>query len=137
MNKNPYGSYKLIDRSILVEGDWKYESIFGDPTCATVRPGGTSVPYDMCLMDLSARDAEGGAIPLEGNTRIFYFKKLTSTTAYKLYDGDSDTTYTLNNYGYAGHLSDVKLESSDYDLNFSNNQSPIYNKDQWVSSSRS
>jgi len=131
-NKRPYGSYKLIDESELVSGEWKYESLFGDPVNLTVSPNVGSVPIQMCVMDLSSRDKTGLAIPLVGKTRMFYFKKKTMTSSYKIYDGDGLAYTSLNDYGYAGHMSDVPSTSEVFDINFSNSYSKIFDSNQWI-----
>ena len=131
-NKRPYGSYKLIDESELVSGEWKYESLFGDPVNLTVSPNVGSVPIQMCVMDLSSRDKTGLAIPLVGKTRMFYFKKKTMTSSYKIYDGDGLAYTSLNDYGYAGHMSDVPSTAEVFDINFSNSYSKIFDSNQWI-----
>jgi len=131
-NKRPYGSYKLIDESELVSGEWKYESLFGDPVNLTVSPNVGSVPIQMCVMDLSSRDKTGLAIPLVGKTRMFYFKKKTMTSSYKIYDGDGLAYTSLNDYGYAGHMSDVPSTADVFDINFSNSYSKIFDSNQWI-----
>ena len=131
-NKRPYGSYKLIDESELVSGEWKYESLFGDPVNLTVSPNIATSPMQMCVMDLSSRDKTGLAIPLVGKTRMFYFKKKTMTSSYKIYDGDGLAYTSLNDYGYAGHMSDVPSTSEVFDINFSNSYSKIFDSNQWI-----
>ena len=131
-NKRPYGSYKLIDESELVSGEWKYESLFGDPVNLTARPNDGTVPIQMCVMDLSARDKTGLAIPLVGKTRMFYFKKKTMTSSYKIYDGDGLAYTSLSTYGYAGHMSDVPSTADVFDINFSNSYSKIFDSNQWI-----
>ena len=131
-NKRPYGSYKLIDESELVSGEWKYESLFGDPVNLTVSPNVGTSPMQMCVMDLSSRDKTGLAIPLVGKTRMFYFKKKTMTSSYKIYDGDGVAYTSLNDYGYAGHMSDVPSTADVFDINFSNSYSKIFDSNQWI-----
>jgi len=83
-------------------------------------------------MDLSSRDKTGLAIPLVGKTRMFYFKKKTMTSSYKIYDGDGLAYTSLNDYGYAGHMSDVPSTADVFDINFSNSYSKIFDSNQWI-----
>jgi hypothetical protein len=131
-NKRPYGSYKLLDENELVSGEWKYESLFGDPVNVTARPIVGTSPLQMCVMDLSARDKTGLGIPLVGKTRMFYFKKKTITSSYKIYDGEGLAYTTMNTYGYAGHMSDVPSTVDVFDINFSNSYSKIFDSNQWI-----
>jgi len=134
-SKKPYGSFIYEDESDLVEGEYKNKTIFSEPTNRLINISGTTQIYELCVMDLTARQSDGKIAVLKGNPRIFFFKKKTIQGAtIKLYDEATTTFNTLDTYGYAGHYSDVPASSGVFNLNWSDTYSGIYNFDVWVDS---
>lgn len=128
----PYGSYNLLDKSELSEGEFQNFTEFVEPTNSLINISGTSPITRMCVMQMSGRDKDGSAVPAKQNPTIFYFRKKDLNEPYYIYDEATTLSDQTDSYGYAGHYSDVPVTGSQYDLNFSA-QSPIYNKGYWVS----
>ena len=134
ISKKNYGSYIYEDQSDLIEGEFTNFTEFGEPTNRLINISGTTAIYEICLMDLTARDSSGGAVPLKGKPRFAYFKKksLTSGNSFLMYNEDTDTNDSVSNYGYFGHYSDVPATTGVFNLNFSDTYSGIYNFGVWV-----
>lgn len=135
-SKKPYGSFIYEDESDLVEGEYKNKTIFSEPTNRLINISGTTAIYELCVMDLTARQAGGSVAVLKGNPRIFFFKKkeLGTGNNYRMYDQATTSYNQIDYYGYAGHYSDVPASSGVFNLNWSDTYSGIYNFDVWVDS---
>jgi hypothetical protein len=135
-SKKPYGSYIYEDESDLIEGEFTNNTIFSEPTNRLVNISGTTTIFEMCVMDLTARQSDGAVAVLKGNPRIFFFKKKNMGLGnnYRLYNDAITSTVQLSDYGYAGHYSDVPATSGVFNLNWSDTYSGIYNFDIWVDS---
>ena len=134
ISKKNYGSYIYEDQSDLIEGEFTNFTEFGEPTNKLINISGTTAIYEICLMDLTARDSAGGAVPLKGKPRFAYFKKknLGDDNNIYLYDEATDLPDAVNFYGYFGHYSDVPATTGVFNLNFSDTYSGIYNFGVWV-----
>ena len=134
ISKKNYGSYIYEDQSDLIEGSFTNFTEFGEPTNKLINISGTTAIYEICLMDLTARDSNGTAVPLKGKPRFAYFKKkdLGDDNNIYLYDEATDLSYAVNFYGYFGHYSDVPATTGVFNLNFSDTYSGIYNFGVWV-----
>ena len=134
ISKKNYGSYIYEDQSDLIEGEFTNFTEFGEPTNRLINISGTSAIYEICLMDLTARDSAGGAVPLKGKPRFAYFKKknLGDDNNIYLYDEATGLSDAVNFYGYFGHYSDVPATTGVFNLNFSDTYSGIYNFGVWV-----
>ena len=134
ISQKNYGSFVYEDESDLIEGEFTNFTEFGEPTNKQINTFGTTAIYNLCVMDLTARDSVGGAVPLKGKPRISYFKKknLSAGQSYLMYDETTDLNDSVSNYGYFGHYSDVPATSGFYNLNWSDTYSGIYNLNTWV-----
>ena len=134
ISKKNYGSYIYEDQSDLIEGSFTNFTEFGEPTNKLINISGTTAIYEICLMDLTARDSAGGAVPLKGKPRFAYFKKkdLGDDNNIYLYDEATDLPDAVNFYGYFGHYSDIPATTGVFNLNFSDTYSGIYNFGVWV-----
>ena len=130
-----YGSYVYEDQSDLTSGKFTNFTEFGEPTNRLINTSGTTQAFNICVMDLTARDSNAGIVPLKGKPRIAYFKKKSNGAGnqIKMYNEATDVVDNSNNYGYYGHYSDVRSDSSTYNLNFSETYSGIYDFSNWVS----
>jgi hypothetical protein len=133
-SKKPYGGFEYEDKSELTTGEFKNSTIFSTPTNRLINTSGTTQIYELCVMDLTARQSDGSVAVLKGNPRIFFFKKkdLGSNNFIRLYDQATTSTNQIDYYGYAGHYSDVPATSGVFNLNWSDTYSGIYNFDVWV-----
>jgi hypothetical protein len=137
ISKKPYGSFVYEDQSDLTEGEFKNFTEFSSPTNRLININGISSIYEICLMDLTARDSNGSAVPLKGNPRIAYFKKkdlVDGEQAIYIYDDLTDLPDAVYSYGYFGHYSDIPATSGVFNLNWSDTYSGIYNFGVWVDS---
>jgi hypothetical protein len=137
ISKKPYGAFVYEDQSDLTEGEFKNFTEFSSPTNRLININGTSSIYEICLMDLTARDSNGSAVPLKGNPRIAYFKKkdlVDGEQAIYIYDDLTDLPDAVYSYGYFGHYSDIPATSGVFNLNWSDTYSGIYNFGVWVDS---
>jgi hypothetical protein len=137
ISKKPYGAFVYEDQSDLTEGEFKNFTEFSSPTNRLININGTSSIYEICLMDLTARDSNGSAVPLKGNPRIAYFKKkdlVDGEQAVYIYDDLTDLPDAVYSYGYFGHYSDIPATSGVFNLNWSDTYSGIYNFGVWVDS---
>jgi hypothetical protein len=75
ISQKNYGSYIYEDQSDLINGEFTNSTEFGEPTNRLINISGTTAIYEICVMDLTARDSAGGAVPLKGKPRFAYFKK--------------------------------------------------------------
>ena len=128
-----YGEYIREDDSDLTQGEFQNFTVFAEPTNRLLNTQGTTQIYQICVMDLSARDQNGNVVPSKDKPRIFYFKKkdLDSSTQYYIFDDNTGIADAVTAYGYAGHYSDVPVTTGVFNLNWSS-QSPIYNYNIWV-----
>lgn len=133
-SKKPYGGFEYEDKSDLTEGEFKNKTIFSAPTNRLINISGTTQIYELCVMDLTARQSDGSVAVLKGNPRIFFFKKkdLGSSNNIRLYDEATTSYNQIDYYGYAGHYSDVPATTGTFNLNWSDTYSGIYNFDVWV-----
>jgi hypothetical protein len=75
ISQKNYGSYIYEDQSDLINGEFTNSTEFGEPTNRLINISGTTAIYEICVMDLTARDSSGGAVPLKGKPRFAYFKR--------------------------------------------------------------
>jgi hypothetical protein len=134
ISKKPYGAFVYEDQSDLINGEFTNFTEFGEPTNRLINISGTTAIYEICVMDLTARDNTGQAVPLKGKPRFAYFKKknLGDDNNIYLYDEATDLPDAVNEYGYFGHYSDVPATSGVFNLNWSDTYSGIYNFGIWV-----
>jgi hypothetical protein len=134
ISQKNYGSYIYEDQSDLINGEFTNSTEFGEPTNRLINISGTTAIYEICVMDLTARDSSGGAVPLKGKPRFAYFKKkaLGDQNNIYLFDEATDLNDAVNDYGYFGHYSDVPATSGVFNLNWSDTYSGIYNFGIWV-----
>jgi hypothetical protein len=134
ISQKNYGSYIYEDQSDLINGEFTNSTEFGEPTNRLINISGTTAIYEICVMDLTARDSSGGAVPLKGKPRFAYFKKkdLTAGRSFLIYNEDLDLNDSITSYGYFGHYSDVPATSGVFNLNWSDTYSGIYNFGIWV-----
>jgi len=134
ISQKNYGSYIYEDQSDLINGEFTNFTEFGEPTNRLINISGTTAIYEICVMDLTARDSNGSAVPLKGKPRFAYFKKkeLGDDNNIYLYDEATDLPDAVNEYGYFGHYSDVPATSGVFNLNWSDTYSGIYNFGVWV-----
>jgi hypothetical protein len=134
ISQKNYGSYIYEDQSDLINGEFTNFTEFGEPTNRLINISGTTAIYEICVMDLTARDNTGQAVPLKGKPRFAYFKKknLGDDNNIYLYDEATDLPDAVNEYGYFGHYSDVPATSGVFNLNWSDTYSGIYNFGIWV-----
>ena len=130
ITKKNYGSYVYEDKSDLTLGEFKNFTVFGEPTNRlfyTDRSNSSNISL-LVFMDLSARNSDGGVAPLKGKPRIAYFKKIDSGGAGFTITGNGGVVSpTQTSYGYYGHYSSLPATSGDFNLNFSDTYSGIYN----------
>jgi len=130
--RKPIGSLTLFDESDLVNGEFVYDSIFGDSVLKLISTAANFPQRNMWLPYHHGINNDGNTQVLKKQLpRLYYFKKKSlDLGTYKLYEPSLLWDYDVSDYGYAGNFSDVPTTANDFDLNWS--LQSIYNFSQTI-----